>query len=175
SSSDELIDVKKGEISILKSEEANNVITKLMQTVPEMNKHININDDSMSNTFGSDSDFKIFRSDSEVKTVKSHNIISLEYLNNTIKQLEKKKSRHSHERIEASIIVAEAARKGVYHARCIHAWAINYIKNSEFSISRQGKHPKTWSFLWDDDVLIQIKSFLQSNKWNVNLDELAKH
>ncbi|CAG8836753.1 10635_t:CDS:1, partial [Cetraspora pellucida] len=35
-------------------------------------------------------DSEIFRSDSEVETVKSHNIMSLEYLNNTIKQLKKK-------------------------------------------------------------------------------------
>ncbi|CAG8849294.1 21914_t:CDS:1, partial [Racocetra persica] len=138
-----------------------------------MNKHINIDDDGMSDTFGSDSDSEIFGSDSEVETVESHNIMSLEYLNNTIKQLEKeiKSNKHSEvvkarlytilsyfrlvergrERIEASIIVAEAAGKGVYHARCIRAWAINYIKNGEFPISRQGKHPKTWSFLWDDD------------------------
>ncbi|CAG8449812.1 7874_t:CDS:2 [Scutellospora calospora] len=183
SSSDKLNDVEDREISILRSEEADNMITRLMQTVSEMNKHINMDNYSMSDTISSDSDSEIFGSDSEVKTAKSHNIMSLEYLNNTIKQLEKeiKSNKHSevvkarlytmlfyfhlvehgHKRIEASIIVVGAAGKGVYHAHCIRAWAINYIKNSEFPISRQGKHPKTWSFLWDDD--------------NVNSDELAKH
>ncbi|CAG8483122.1 8250_t:CDS:2 [Racocetra fulgida] len=88
SSGDELNDVEDGEISILRPEEADNVITRLMQTVSEMvNRHINTNDDSISDSIGSDSDSETFGSDSEVETAKRN------------------------------IIVAEAARKGVYHAQ----------------------------------------------------------
>ncbi|CAG8765170.1 6698_t:CDS:2, partial [Dentiscutata heterogama] len=155
---------------------------------PMVNRHMNMDDDGMSNTISSDSDSETFGSDFEVETVEDRNIMSLENLNHAIKQLEKeiKSDKYSEvvkarlytmlsyfclvergqKRIEASIIVAEAAGKGVYHAHCIRAWAVNYIKNGEFPISRQENHPKTWSFLWDDDVLIQIKSFLRSNKWN---------
>ncbi|CAG8492388.1 359_t:CDS:2, partial [Cetraspora pellucida] len=168
SSSDELNNIKDGEISILRPKEVNNIITRLMQAVPEktthqplvyigntirmkrrqrqlqqeaavgtpklelfwspmINRHMNIDDDGMSNTISSDSDSETFRSNFEVETVEDHNIMSLENLNHAIKQL-KKEIKHdkyskvfrlvecSQKRIEASIIVAETAEKGVYHA-----------------------------------------------------------
>ncbi|CAG8806511.1 6409_t:CDS:1 [Racocetra persica] len=127
---------------------------------------------------GSDSDSE---NDFEVEIVRDRNLMSLENLNNTIKQLENefKSDMYSEvekahlytmlsyfhlvergrKRVEASMIVAEAAGKGVYHACCIRAWATNYIQNGAIPISRQGKYPKTWSFLWDKDIVMQISSF----------------
>ncbi|CAG8519646.1 23557_t:CDS:2, partial [Racocetra persica] len=237
-SNDELNDIESSdtEINILRIEEANNIITRLLQAVSEVTNHrplvyvrnsvrakrrqrqlqreaavrtpklesfwpsianactsMNDSDDTSMNDEPTSSDSDDF----EVKIVSDHNLMSPENLNNTIKQLENEfksneyseieKARlytmlsylrlveHSRKRVEASTIVAKAARKGVYHACCIHAWATNYIQNGAILISKQGKYPKTWSFLWDEDILIQIKSFLRSNKWCVNANELANH
>lgn len=78
-------------------------------------------------------------------------------------------------KVEASVIVAEAAGKGRYRARAIRTWTNNYMKSGSIPISLQGKHVKTWSFLWDDDILVQIKSFLRSEKWDINPEALASH
>ncbi|CAG8680628.1 20320_t:CDS:2 [Cetraspora pellucida] len=104
-----------------------------------MNKYINIDNDSMSNIFGSDSDSKIFRNDSEVKTVKSHNIMFLEYLNNTIKQLKKEIKKYSYKKIKASIIVAKAAKKD-----CLEVRKEMYINGHEHA-----------------DVVVYYKKFLE--------------
>ncbi|CAG8654963.1 12931_t:CDS:2, partial [Racocetra fulgida] len=150
SSGNELNDVEDREISILRSKEADNVITRLMQAVPEVTTHwplVYIENSirtkrrrkQMHDTISSDSNSETFGSDSEVEIAESYNIMSLENLNNTIKQLKKeiKSNKHSEivkahlytmlsyfhlvehgrKRIEPSIIVAEAAEKGVYHAR----------------------------------------------------------
>ncbi|CAG8804655.1 2357_t:CDS:2 [Cetraspora pellucida] len=60
-------------------------------------------------------------SDSKVET---NNIMSSKKLNNIIKHLKReiKSNKHSE--------------------------AINYVQNSAIPTSRQGKHSKTWSFLW---------------------------
>ncbi|CAG8796268.1 19209_t:CDS:2, partial [Dentiscutata erythropus] len=130
---------------------------------------ISIDNDRISNIISSNSDSETFESDSEVEIAEGYNIMFLGYLNNTIKQLEKeiRSNKHSevikahlytmlsyfrlvehdYEKIKASIIVAEAAGKGVYHACCIRAWTVNYVKNGEFPSLRQGKHSKTWNEL----------------------------
>ncbi|CAG8688779.1 19532_t:CDS:2, partial [Dentiscutata erythropus] len=101
---DELNYDEDGEISILRPEKVDNIITRLMQTIPEVTTH---------RPLVSDSDSKTFESDSEVETAKSYDIMSLENLTNTIKQLEKevRSIERGHERIEVSIVVIEAARK----------------------------------------------------------------
>ncbi|CAG8537594.1 3312_t:CDS:2 [Dentiscutata heterogama] len=35
--------------------------------------------------------------------------------------------KNNHQKMKASKIIADAARKEVYHARCIHSWAYEYI------------------------------------------------
>ncbi|CAG8758218.1 19029_t:CDS:1, partial [Gigaspora rosea] len=62
-----------------------------------VNRNTDTDDDDISDTISSDSDSKTFESDSEVETAESHNIMFLENLNNTIKQLEKeiKSNKHS--------------------------------------------------------------------------------
>ncbi|CAG8634246.1 16760_t:CDS:2, partial [Dentiscutata heterogama] len=193
-SDDELNDIESSntEISVLRTKEVNNVITRLLQAVPEVTNHrplianaytsINDSDNTSMNDESTSSDSDDF----EVEIIRDYNLISSKNLNNTIKQLENKfksdkyskieKARfytmlsylylveRGRKRVEASTIIAEAARKSVYYAHYIYAWPTNYIQNGAILISKQGKHPKTWSFLWDDDILIQIKSFFQSNK-----------
>ncbi|CAG8830034.1 12653_t:CDS:2, partial [Cetraspora pellucida] len=70
----------------------------------------------------------------------------------------------NHQKIKASKIIADAAGKGVYHAKCIRFWAYDYVMTCQIPYSRRGHHAKTWSFLWDEDILLQIKSYVQENK-----------
>ncbi|CAG8782810.1 14089_t:CDS:2, partial [Dentiscutata erythropus] len=167
---DEFDNIEDGdtEISIVSDEDANNIITKLLQAVPEVATHrslVNILDtisaDMNNDTIDSDSDFE---SEFEVKVdsnskskfkveVDKDRSMSSEMLGDVTKQLEKEVKSNKHDesmakRVEASIIVAKIAGRGVYYAHCIYAWA---------------------------DILMQVMSFLQSNKWSVNPIELAKH
>ncbi|CAG8607258.1 17279_t:CDS:2 [Cetraspora pellucida] len=66
----------------------------------------------------------------------------------------------NHQKIKASKIIADAAGKGVYHAKCIRSWAHDYVMTRQIPYSRRGHHAKTWSFLWDEDILLQIKSYV---------------
>ncbi|CAG8698372.1 19235_t:CDS:2, partial [Gigaspora rosea] len=149
SSGDKLNDVENGKISILRPKEADNVITRLIQAVPEItthrplvyirnskrtkrrwrqmqreatartpklelfwlpmvNRNTNMDDDDISDTISLDSNSETFGSDSEVETAKSHNIMSLENLNNTIKQLEKEIKSNKHSEIAFSNLPLEA-------------------------------------------------------------------
>ncbi|CAG8702261.1 149_t:CDS:2, partial [Racocetra fulgida] len=71
------------------------------------------------------------------------------------------------ENVKTSKIIADAAGKGVYHAKCIRSWAHDYVMTRQIPYSRRGHHAKTWSFLWDEDILLQIKSYVRENKWNI--------
>ncbi|CAG8838216.1 3651_t:CDS:2, partial [Racocetra persica] len=104
-----------------------------------VNTHTNLDN------IDSDSDSEIIKDGFEVETTEGYSIIFSKKLDNTIKKLKNEIKSNKH---KTSIIVAEAAGKGIYHACCICLWTTNYIKNG---------------------------SFLQSNKWNVNLNKLAKH
>ncbi|CAG8466374.1 16873_t:CDS:2 [Dentiscutata erythropus] len=75
--------------------------------------------------------------------------------------------KNNHQKMEASKIIADAAGKEVYHARCIRSWAHEYVMAHQIPYSCRGHHTKTWSFLWDEDILLQIKSYVQENKWNI--------
>ncbi|CAG8630199.1 6637_t:CDS:2 [Cetraspora pellucida] len=67
--------------------------------------------------------------------------------------------KHNYQKIEASKIVADVAGKGVYHARCIRSWSHEYVMTHQIPYLHREHHIKTWSFLWDEDILLQIKSF----------------
>ncbi|CAG8490953.1 14102_t:CDS:2, partial [Dentiscutata heterogama] len=131
SSSDELSDIEDGdiEISVLGDKEVNSVITRLLQAVLKvtnnqplvyiensertrrvdiyMSDGVDINDEPIGSDSNSENDF-------EVEAIRDYNIMSSEILNSTIEQL--KEEIKSDKYIEASIIVAEAAGKGAYHA-----------------------------------------------------------
>ncbi|CAG8800530.1 2173_t:CDS:1, partial [Dentiscutata erythropus] len=75
--------------------------------------------------------------------------------------------KNNYQKMEASKIIADAAGKGVYHARYIRSWVHEYVIARQIPYSHRGHHTKTWSFLWDEDILFQIKSYVQENKWNI--------
>ena len=53
----------------------------------------------------------------------------------------------NHPKMQVSEIVADAAGKGTYHAKCIRSWAREYIKNYKIPYFHQEHHAKIWSFL----------------------------
>ena len=55
--------------------------------------------------------------------------------------------KYNHSKMKASEVVANVVGKGVYHAKCIHSWACEYIMIYKIPYSRRGHHAKTWSFL----------------------------
>ncbi|CAG8459152.1 22040_t:CDS:2 [Dentiscutata erythropus] len=75
--------------------------------------------------------------------------------------------KNNHQKMEANKIIADVAGKGVYHAKYIRFWAHEYIMTHQIPYSCRGHHAKTWSFLWDEDILLQIKSYIRENKWNI--------
>ncbi|CAG8751215.1 17228_t:CDS:2, partial [Funneliformis caledonium] len=53
-------------------------------------------------------------------------------------------------KMNTSEIVANAAGKGVYHTRCIHSWANDYIMTHKIPYSRRGYHAKMPIFSGDN-------------------------
>ena len=66
--------------------------------------------------------------------------------------------------MDASEIIANAAGKEVYHTRCIRSWVNDYIMTHKIPYSRRGYHVKVWSFLWDEDIILQVKAYIQEHK-----------
>ncbi|CAG8743854.1 5704_t:CDS:2 [Funneliformis caledonium] len=60
-------------------------------------------------------------------------------------------------KIDTSEIVANAARKG----------ANDYIMTHKILYSCRGYHTKVWSFFWDEDIILQVKAYIQEYKWDV--------
>jgi hypothetical protein len=69
--------------------------------------------------------------------------------------------------MNASKIVSNVAGKRVYHARCIRSWAHKYVMTHQIPYFRRGHHAKIWSFLWDEDILLQVKSYIREHKWDI--------
>ena len=67
----------------------------------------------------------------------------------------------NYSKMNASEIVSNAAGKGTYHARCIRSWAHEYVMSHQIPYSRRGHHA---SFLWDEDILLQVKSYVREHK-----------
>ncbi|RIA79587.1 hypothetical protein C1645_840337 [Glomus cerebriforme] len=73
----------------------------------------------------------------------------------------------NYSKMNASDVVSNAAGKGVYHSKCIHSWAHEYVMSHQIPYSRRGHHAKTWSFLWDEDILLQVNSYVREHKWDI--------
>ncbi|CAG8683989.1 17238_t:CDS:2 [Funneliformis caledonium] len=99
-------------------------------------------------------------SDDEIEDYDWYNKIQIA-LKNLILDLKKEKVNN------ASEIVANVAGKGIYHARCTRSWANNYIMTHKIPYSRQEYHAKVWSFLWDENIILQVKAYIQKHKWDV--------
>ncbi|CAG8718221.1 13358_t:CDS:2 [Rhizophagus irregularis] len=74
----------------------------------------------------------------------------------------------NYSKMNASEIVSNTAGKGVYHARCIRSWAHEYVMSRQIPYSRREHHAKIWSFLWDEDILLQVKSYIREHKWDIS-------
>jgi hypothetical protein len=77
--------------------------------------------------------------------------------------------------IEASEIAAESqgfARK--WGGRLVRQWARRWIERHELPVSQIGRHGKVFTLLDDPIVCAELRSFLQSNKWVMDPEKLAK-
>jgi len=37
---------------------------------------------------------------------------------------------------------------------------------------RQGYYAKVWSFLWNEDIILQVKAYIQEYKWDITSQTL---
>ncbi|CAG8699263.1 13331_t:CDS:2, partial [Cetraspora pellucida] len=70
-------------------------------------------------------------------------------------------------KMKAAKAVSDALGQKPHYAKNLRAWTNNYIKFRTILITRRGLHIKTITFLWDEDIVSQIKSFIRSNKSTV--------
>ncbi|PKY54568.1 hypothetical protein RhiirA4_473455 [Rhizophagus irregularis] len=72
---------------------------------------------------------------------------------------------HEEPKIKASLSIAQQLNKGPYFAHCLREWE-KLVKNGEtIPISKRGKHCKIKSLLDDEDVQMQIATYLHENKF----------
>ena len=78
------------------------------------------------------------------------------------------------QRIDASERAAEAqgfAPK--WGGRQVQSWADSWVTRGELPTSRKGKHVKIFTLLEDPDICAELRSFVRSNKWAIDLVKLA--
>jgi hypothetical protein len=72
---------------------------------------------------------------------------------------------HNEPKIKASLSIAWQLNKGLYFARCLREWE-KLVKNGEtIPISKREKHCKIKSLLDNEDVQMQIATYLRENKF----------
>lgn len=72
---------------------------------------------------------------------------------------------HEEPKIKTSLSIAQQLNKGPYFARCLREWE-KLVKNGEtIPISKREKHCKIKSLLDDEDVQMQIATYLHENKF----------
>lgn len=82
---------------------------------------------------------------------------------------------HQEPKIKASLCVARQLNKGPYFARCLRVWE-KMVKNGEtVPVSKRGKHCKIRSLLDDEDVKMQITSYLRENKFEFYVVDLVDY
>ncbi|CAG8579705.1 5969_t:CDS:2, partial [Funneliformis caledonium] len=50
----------------------------------------------------------------------------------------------------------------------------DYVTTHQISYSHRG-HAKIWSFLWDENILLQVKSYVREHKWDITPHILMVH
>ncbi|CAG8766003.1 9110_t:CDS:1, partial [Funneliformis caledonium] len=51
----------------------------------------------------------------------------------------------------------------------------DYVTTHQISYSRREHHAKIWSFLWDENILLQVKSYVRKHKWDITSHILMVH
>jgi predicted transcriptional regulator len=75
----------------------------------------------------------------------------------------------------ASQIAAEAfGFSPNWGARLVRGWARDWIETRDLPESQIGRHVKAYSLLQDNDVRMDMRAYLRSNKWSVNPKKLAE-
>jgi transposase len=71
--------------------------------------------------------------------------------------------------MDASNIIAQSLNRGTWCARLIRTWGKQYLENGELTASKQGKHQKVRSIIYDEDVRLKISEYLRVNKFEVTI------
>lgn len=70
-----------------------------------------------------------------------------------------------HSKLEASLNIAQQLKKGPWFARCLRLWS-HMLQNGEtVPFSKRGKHCKVKSLLDDEDIQMEVISYLREKKF----------
>ncbi|CAJ0827983.1 3374_t:CDS:2 [Entrophospora sp. SA101] len=79
-----------------------------------------------------------------------------------------------YKKMDASNIIAQSLNRGTWCARLIRTWGKQYSKNGELIASKQGKHQKVKSIIYDEDVELKISEYLRVNKFEVTIKKFQQ-
>ena len=76
--------------------------------------------------------------------------------------------------IDASEYAAESQGFAVkWSVRMVRRWVASWIKTRELPKSEQDRHTKVFLLLDDPEVATELQSYLQTNKWSIDLKKLS--
>ena len=82
--------------------------------------------------------------------------------------------KNGHRIVESSEIAAESHRFARdWGGHQVREWVRDWIKHHELPESNQGCHVKVFTLLSDPAVCAELRSYVRSNKWALNLVKLA--
>ena len=82
--------------------------------------------------------------------------------------------KNGHRIVESSEIATESHRFARdWGGHQVREWVRDWIKHHELPKSNQGRHVKVFTLLSDPAVCAELQSYVQSNKWALNLVKLA--
>ena len=61
----------------------------------------------------------------------------------------------------------------VWGGRMVRQWVAQWLESRELPSSQRGCHKKVFSLLDDPDICTELRSYLRTNKWSMNLQKLA--
>jgi transposase len=79
-----------------------------------------------------------------------------------------------YKKMDASNIIAQSLNRGTWFARLIRTWGKQYSKNGELIASKQGKHQKVKSIIYDEDVRLKISEYLRVNKFEITIKKFQQ-
>jgi len=78
-------------------------------------------------------------------------------------------------KLEASLSVAHQFKKGPWFARCLRLWSHMLQNGESIPFSKRGKHCKIKSLLNDEDIQIQVTSYLREKKFEFYVADIVDY
>ncbi|PCH34831.1 hypothetical protein WOLCODRAFT_79044 [Wolfiporia cocos MD-104 SS10] len=83
--------------------------------------------------------------------------------------------KYKHSRIVASECAAKSHGFAMkWGGRMVRMWAQKWMATRELPVSMKGRHVKSYMLLQDPTVRAELRSYVRSNKWSMNLEKLAE-